>query len=49
MVQRKIALEVCFYKTNSGNEPVREWLKGLAKEDMRTIVLILKRFNTVIQ
>jgi hypothetical protein len=26
-------LTVVFYKTEGGNEPVREWLKGLKRED----------------
>lgn len=30
-------LEVIFYRTGSGGEPVREWLKGLTKEDKKTI------------
>ncbi len=30
-------LNVVFYKTNSGNEPVREWLKTLSKEDCKII------------
>ena len=30
-------LNVVFYKTESGNEPVREWLKNLPKEDCTTI------------
>ncbi len=47
MTNRTEPLEVYFYATSSGNEPVREWLKSLPKEDMRTI--ILKRFNMVIQ
>ena len=42
MTQRTEALEVYFYKTNSGNEPVREWLKDLPKEDMRTIGFDIK-------
>ena len=29
-------LEVYFYATNSGNKPVREWLKELPKEDKKT-------------
>ncbi len=37
MAKRTEALEVYFYKTSSGNEPVREWLKELPKEDKRTI------------
>jgi len=28
---------VVFYRTASGNEPVREWLQGLDKEDKQTI------------
>lgn len=42
MTQRTEALEVYFYKTSSGNEPVREWLKNLPKEDMRTIGFDIK-------
>ena len=30
-------LRVVFYRSEAGNEPVREWLKGLPKEDRRTI------------
>lgn len=30
-------LEVVFYRTDSGNEPVREWLRGLSKADKRAI------------
>jgi phage-related protein len=30
-------LKVIFFKTDTGNEPVREWLKGLSKEDCKTI------------
>jgi len=28
---------VVFYRTDAGNEPVREWLKGLKREDRKTI------------
>lgn len=28
-----MSLEVVFYRTESGNEPVREWLQGLSKQD----------------
>ena len=42
MVKRTEALEVYFYKTSSGNEPVREWLKDLPKEDKRTIGFDIK-------
>ena len=37
MTNRNEPLEVYFYQTPSGNEPVKEWLKSLPREDMRTI------------
>lgn len=30
-------LQVTFYKSDSGNEPVRDWLKKLSREDRKTI------------
>jgi phage-related protein len=30
-------LVVVFYRSQSGNEPVREWLKSLTLEDRKTI------------
>ena len=42
MTKRTEALEVYFYKTSSGNEPVREWLKDLPREDKRTIGFDIK-------
>ena len=30
-------LDVFFYRTESGNEPVRDWLKGLSKQDRRSL------------
>ena len=30
-------LEVRFYRTDAGKEPVREWLKGLGAQDMKAI------------
>lgn len=30
-------LKVVFYRSGIGNEPVREWLKGLPREDKRKI------------
>jgi phage-related protein len=30
-------LNVVFFKTDTGHEPVREWLKGLGKEDCKAI------------
>ena len=42
MTNRTEPLEVYFYATSSGNEPVREWLKSLPKEDKRTIGIDIK-------
>ena len=30
-------LRVVFFQTDTGNEPVREWLKGLSKDDCKVI------------
>ena len=30
-------LNVVFYQTDTGNEPVREWLKALSKENCQII------------
>lgn len=35
--ERLNVLEVYFYATASGNEPVREWLKALSKADKKII------------
>ena len=37
MEQREPVLRVIFYRSENGVEPVREWLKGLRKEDRRTV------------
>lgn len=42
MTNRTEPLEVYFYKTVLGNEPVKEWLKSLPREDMRTIGFDIK-------
>jgi len=34
---REPVLRVVFYRTEAGTEPVREWLKGLAREDRRAV------------
>ncbi len=34
---RKSIVTVVFYRTDSGNEPVREWLKSLIREDRKAI------------
>ena len=34
---RQPILDVAFFRTEAGNEPVREWLQGLAREDRRTV------------
>jgi hypothetical protein len=33
----ELRLRGVFYKTEHGNEPVREWLKSLPQEDRKTI------------
>lgn len=35
-------LEVVFYKTVSGNEPVRDWLLGLSRDDRRSVGFDIK-------
>ena len=35
--RRRPILDVVFFKTEAGNEPVREWLRGLVREDRRTV------------
>ena len=35
--QRGPILTVAFFKTDGGNEPVREWLKSLKREERKTI------------
>lgn len=35
-------IEVVFYRTTGGREPVRQWLKKLPKEDRRSIGIDLK-------
>ncbi|MBI5970515.1 MAG: type II toxin-antitoxin system RelE/ParE family toxin [Deltaproteobacteria bacterium] len=37
MVEIEFILKVIFYRTESGNEPVRMWLKGLPREHKRQI------------
>ena len=37
MVDISFALKVVFYRSESGNEPVREWFKELPREDRRRI------------
>lgn len=37
MENRINTMEVYFYTTDSGNEPVRKWLKDLSKEDKKII------------
>lgn len=34
---REPILSVVFYRTEAGNEPVREWLRGLPREDRRVV------------
>jgi len=37
MVALSFVLNVSFYRTEAGNEPVREWLQGLSRDDKRRI------------
>ena len=37
MTDSPYILHVVFYRSEAGNEPVREWLKGLAREYTRKI------------
>ena len=37
-----LRLSVIFYRSESGREPVREWLKGLPKEERKVIGIDLK-------
>ena len=37
MIEIPYVLTVVFYRTESGNEPMREWLKDLSREDKRKI------------
>jgi hypothetical protein len=36
-VDNQMKLKVVFYKSPSGNEPVRDWLKSLSIEDKKMI------------
>ena len=37
VMNNNFILEVVFYKSSAGNEPVRDWLKKLDKEDRKII------------
>ncbi len=37
LMNNKYKLQVVFYKSDSGNEPVRDWLKKLDKEDRKIV------------
>ncbi len=39
---QKPILSVAFYQTASGNEPVREWLLGLSRDDRRAVGFDIK-------
>ena len=41
----KSKLEVFFYRTKAGNEPVRDWLKDLPTEDKKILGEDIKLFN----
>jgi phage-related protein len=44
-VNRETPLLVVFYRTDTGKEPVREWLKGLPAEDRKTVGMDLMRLQ----
>ena len=37
LVHRERPLNVVFYRTESGQEPVRDWLSGLARKDKKIL------------
>ena len=37
MIDIVYILKVVFYQTEAGNEPVRDWLKDLSRDDKRQI------------
>ena len=37
MTEIKFVLKVVFYRSEAGNEPVRDWLKNLPRDDKRQI------------
>ncbi len=37
MAKKEPLLQVFFYKSDAGNEPVRDWLRGLSKKDKKII------------
>lgn len=41
-MKRESPLEVIFFSTETNNEPVREWLRSLPKEDKKTIGIDIK-------
>lgn len=42
MSQPHLILDVVFYQTGAGNEPVRAWLKSLQREDRKIIGIDIK-------
>lgn len=43
MTSRPQKIELVFYRTDSGNEPVRDWLLGLAEQNRREVGMDLMR------
>ena len=39
---RRPVLSVVFYATAAGNEPVRDWLLGLSRDDRRVVGFDIK-------
>jgi len=42
-MEKKDKIPLVFYRTSSGGEPVRDWLKGLDPEDRKTVGMDLMR------
>jgi hypothetical protein len=45
MLDSKKKLEVLFFRTDHSNEPVREWLLSLAKDERKIIGEDVLKFN----
>jgi phage-related protein len=43
VMERKVPLDVIFFRTSAGTEPVREWLKSLPKSDRTQIGLDIRK------
>jgi hypothetical protein len=44
-MKREYPLEARFFRTETGNEPVREWLRSLPIDDMDLAIKRMKQLN----